>query len=377
MNFARTDTGAVAQWWWTIDKWTLAALALLIGLGALLIMASSPAVAIRIHAGGAGGVDPQYFVRHYFTELPVALALMFLVSLQSPKTIRRIALAGFAVATLLLAYTLVGGVEIKGARRWINLPFISLQPSEFVKPCFAVICAWLFAQHKLTPKFPGQWIALLGFLVVVALLIKQPDLGMAVVVTAVFFAQFFLAGLNIVWIVAGLGAGAGALVGAYYALPHVASRIDRFMDPASGDSYQVDRAMDAFMNGGLLGRGPGEGTMKAFLPDAHADFVFAVAGEELGLVACLAIVGLFAFVVLRGFLRLSQENNLFVVLAGTGLFVQFGLQAVINMASSLHLMPTKGMTLPFISYGGSSLIALGLGMGMALALTRRRYGVEA
>jgi cell division protein FtsW len=174
----------------------------------------------------------------------------------------------------------------------------------------------------------------------------------------------------------GLGVGVAGLTGAYFLLPHVTSRIDRFLDPASGDSYQVDRSIEAFANGGLWGRGPGEGTVKEFLPDAHADFVFAVVGEEFGLVVCLLVVLLFGFVVLRGFSRVFQDNNLFVVLGAAGLFVQFGLQAVINMASSLHLMPTKGMTLPFISYGGSSLLALGLGMGMALALTRRRFGGE-
>jgi cell division protein FtsW len=206
------------------------------------------------------------------------------------------------------------------------------------------------------------------------LLVKQPDLGMAVVISAVWFAQFFLAGLRLYWVVVGLAGGVVGLIGAYMLLPHVTSRIDRFLDPASGDSYQVDRSIEAFMNGGMWGRGPGEGTVKEFLPDAHADFVFAVAGEELGLVACIIIVLLFAFIVLRGFSRVFQENNLFVVISATGLFVQFGLQAIINMASSLHLMPTKGMTLPFLSYGGSSLLALGLGMGMALALTRRRFG---
>jgi cell division protein FtsW len=371
MKFARTDQSAMAQWWWTVDRWTLAALTVLIGFGALMIMASSPAVAIRIHAS-----SPQYFVHHYMVELPVSLAVMFGVSLLSPRDIRRLSLAIFAVFMVLLAYTLVGGIDIKGAKRWIALPLFSLQPSEFVKPCFAVIGAWLFAQHKLTPKFPGQWIAILMLFGIVALLIKQPDLGMAVVVTAVFFIQFFLAGLNLFWIVAFVLAAGGGMAGAYFTLPHVTSRVDRFLDPTSTNSYQVDRAMDAFMNGGLFGRGPGEGTMKQYLPDAHADFVFAVAGEELGLLICLAIIGLFAFVVLRGFSRLLQENNLFVVLAATGLLVQFGLQAVINMASSLELMPTKGMTLPFISYGGSSLVALGLTMGMALALTRKRYGVE-
>lgn len=378
MNFARTDQSPVAHWWWTVDRWTLVALAVLIGLGSLLVMAASPAVAERIHAGGPGHIDALFFVKRYFAVLPVAVATMFLVSLQSPRMVRRIALAGFIVSLILLAYTLVGGVEIKGARRWVSLPGLSLQPSEFVKPTFAVVCAWLFAQHRLRPDFPGHWIAMGLFVLIVALLIKQPDLGMTVVVSVVWFTQFFLAGLRLYWVAVGLASGAAGLVGAYLTLPHVTSRIDRFFDPGSGDSYQVDRAMDAFMNGGLWGRGPGEGTVKESLPDAHADFVFAVAGEELGLIVCLLIVAIFAFIVLRGFSRLLQENNLFVVLAATGLFVQFGLQAVINMASSLHLMPTKGMTLPFLSYGGSSLLSLGLCMGMALALTRRRFGgVEA
>jgi cell division protein FtsW len=197
---------------------------------------------------------------------------------------------------------------------------------------------------------------------------------MTFVVTVTWFAQFFLAGLPLLWVIALGILGVAGLVGAYFSFAHVAERIDGFLDPSSGDSYQIDRSLEAFMNGGLYGRGPGEGTVKLYLPDAHADFIFAVAGEELGLFACLLIVALFAFIVLRSFERLKQDNNIFVILAAGGLFIQFGLQAVINMASSLHLMPTKGMTLPFLSYGGSSLLSLGLGMGMALALTRRRYG---
>jgi cell division protein FtsW len=368
MNFARTDQSAVAQWWWTVDRWTLVAIFVLIGFGSLLVMAASPAVAERI------GADGLHFVRRYFAVLPAALAVMFAVSLQSPRGIRRIALVGFVIAMVLLAATFFVGVEIKGARRWIELPGLSLQPSEFVKPTFAVVAAWLFAQYRLNPGFPGHLIAIALYALVVGMLVKQPDLGMAAVVSAVWFTQFFLAGLRLYWVATGLVAGAAGLVGAYFTLPHVASRIDRFLDPASGDSYQVERSMEAFGRGGLWGRGPGEGTVKEYLPDAHADFVFAVAGEELGVLVCLVIVAVFAFIVLRGFSRLLQEGNLFVVLAATGLLVQFGLQAMINMASSLHLMPTKGMTLPFISYGGSSMLALGLGMGMALALTRRRYG---
>lgn len=373
MNFARTDQSMVAQWWWTVDRWTLVALAALIGFGSLLVMAASPAVAERIHAGGVGHIDTLHFVKRYFAVLPIAVATMFLVSLQSPRMIRRIALVGFVISMLLLAYTFVGGVEIKGARRWINLPGLSLQPSEFVKPTFAVVAAWMFAQHRLRENFPGHLISIGLYVLVAGMLIKQPDLGMTVVISAVWFTQFFLAGLRLYWVAAGMATGAVGLVGAYFTLPHVATRIDGFLDPAAGNSYQVDRSMEAFMNGGLWGRGPGEGTVKEYLPDAHADFVFAVAGEELGLLVCLLIVALFAFIVLRGFSRLLQENNLFVVLAATGLLVQFGLQAIINMASSLHLVPTKGMTLPFLSYGGSSLVALGLGMGMALALTRRRF----
>lgn len=368
MSFARTDQSPVALWWWTVDRWTLAALFALMGFGSLLVMAASPAVAERI------GADSLHFVKRYFAVLPLSVATMFVISLQTPRTIRRIAVVGLLISLVLLAFTFIGGVEIKGARRWINFPGFALQPSEFVKPTFAVVAAWLFAQQRGNERFPGNAVSIALFLLIIGMLLKQPDLGMAVVVSAVWFTQFFMAGLRLYWVGVGMGCGLAGLVGAYFTLPHVTSRIDRFFDPASGDGYQVNRSMEAFMNGGLWGRGPGEGTVKEFLPDAHADFVFAVAGEELGLVVCLVIVLLFAFIVLRGFTRLLQETNLFVVLAATGLFVQFGLQAVINMSSTLHLMPTKGMTLPFLSYGGSSMLSLGLAMGMALALTRRRFG---
>jgi cell division protein FtsW len=371
MRFARIDQTPVARWWWTVDRWSLAALGLLIGFGVVMSLAASPAVAERI------GYDNLHFVRRHLAMLPLAIGVMFSVSLQPPQTIRRIAVIGFGLALVLLALTFVIGAEIKGARRWINVPGLSLQPSEFVKPTFAVVAAWLFSEQKLRPRFPGNLICTALFLVVVAMLIKQPDIGMAAVVAAVWFAQFFMAGLRLFWVVAGALAGLAALMGAYMYLPHVRVRVDHFLDPSAGDSYQVNRSIEAFANGGLWGRGPGEGTVKDVLPDAHADFVFAVAGEEFGLVVCLVIVGLFAFIVLRGFSRMSQEGSLFVLLSATGLLIQFGLQAVINMASSLHLIPTKGMTLPFLSYGGSSMLALGLGMGMMLALTRRRLGGSA
>jgi cell division protein FtsW len=371
MGFARIDQSPVARWWWTVDRWSLAALGMLIGFGVVMSLASSPPVAERI------GYDGLHFVRRHLAMLPLALGVMFAVSLQPPQVIRRIAVIGFVVSLLLLAATFEIGAEIKGARRWINLPGLSLQPSEFVKPTFAVVAAWLFAEQKLRPRFPGNLICMVLFLVIVAMLIKQPDIGMAAVVAAVWFSQFFMAGLRLYWVVACVLVGLAGLVGAYTYLPHVKVRVDHFLDPSAGDSYQVNRSIEAFASGGLWGRGPGEGTIKDVLPDAHADFVFAVAGEEFGVVVCLAIVGLFAFIVLRGFSRMSQEGSLFVLLSTTGLLVQFGLQAAINMASSLRLIPTKGMTLPFLSYGGSSMLALGLGMGMMLALTRRRLGGSA
>jgi cell division protein FtsW len=366
MRFTRIDQSPVARWWWTVDRWSFAALSTLIAFGMVLSLTASPAVAERI------GYDGLHFVRRHVALLPFAIGLMFLVSLQPPRTIRRIAVIGFAIALALLSLTFVIGAEIKGARRWINLPGLSVQPSEFVKPTFAVVGAWLFSEQKLRPGFPGNLISGALFLIVAGMLIKQPDIGMAAVVAIVWFAQFYMAGLRLYWVVAGALAGLAGLVGAYLYLPHVKIRIDHFLDPSTGDSYQVNRSIEAFVSGGLWGRGPGEGQVKDVLPDAHADFVFAVAGEEFGLIVCLVLVGLFAFIVLRGFSRLLQEGSLFVLLAATGLLIQFGLQAAINMASSLHLIPTKGMTLPFLSYGGSSLLALGLGMGMMLALTRRR-----
>ena len=273
MRFARIDQSPVARWWWTIDRWSLAALSILMGFGIVMCLAASPAVAERI------GYDGGHFIRRYLGFLPLTVGVMWLVSLQTPRTVRRIAFAGFAVGLLLLAMTLLVGAEIKGARRWINLPLLSLQPSEFVKPCFAVVTAWLFSEQKLRRGFPGTLIALALLLAITAMLIAQPDIGMAAVVVAVWFGQLYMTGVRLYWIIlSGLG-GAGALAGAYAFVPHVRVRVDHFLDPSTGDSYQVNRSLEAFANGGLWGRGPGEGTIKYVLPDAHADFVFAVAGE--------------------------------------------------------------------------------------------------
>ncbi|HLN24027.1 MAG TPA: putative peptidoglycan glycosyltransferase FtsW [Patescibacteria group bacterium] len=368
ISLGRTDTSVIGRWWWTVDRWTIAAVSMIVIIGVMLIMAASPAVAERI------GADHFHFIRRQFVFLPPAMLVIFGVSLLEPRDVRRLACLGFLCAVGLMALTLVSGQEIKGATRWVTIAGISIQPSEFVKPTFAVVAAWMFSEQRMQEHFPGNAISLGLYILVAGLLLLQPDVGMTIVVSSVWFVEFFLAGLPIIWVLLFMLVGLGGLVGAYFAFAHVASRIDRFLDPSAGDSYQVTTALQAFHYGGFFGRGPGEGRVKAVLPDAHTDFIMAVAGEEFGLVLCLLVVGLFAFVVLRGFARMLTEENLFILLATSGLLVQFGLQAIINMASTLHLMPTKGMTLPFISYGGSSMVALALGMGMILALTRKRYG---
>ena len=366
MRIANSDDSVLGRWWLTVDRWTLFAVATLIGFGYIMMLAASPAVAERIH------VSRDSFIVKQVVFLCLASVIVVSVSLLTPRQVRRLALVGCGLSIVLMVWTLGHGVEIKGARRWINLPGMTLQPSEFIKPCFAVVTAWLLTELQWGRRISGM-LAAGGVFAVIALLLKsQPDMGMLAVVGVVFFVQLFIAGLNLVLVGVGAGAIGAAAMAAYTFFPHVRSRVTRFLDPAAGDNYQVYTALEAFGNGGLLGRGPGEGRVKDVLPDAHADFVFAVMGEEFGLVVCLFVLGIFGFIVLRGLIKLIAEHDLFVVLAASGLVTSFGLQSFINMASSLHLIPTKGMTLPFVSYGGSSVLAIALGIGMLLALTRQR-----
>ncbi len=366
-SFSRTDQSILGRWWWTLDRWALLVLVLLFAVGAILTVAASPGAAQRI------GLEPFYFVRHQFAFMVPAFLTLLAVSMLTPRGVRRLAVAVFAAGLALVTATHFAGIEIKGANRWLSLGGFTFQPSEFVKPCFAVVAAWMFAEYRQSENFPGRFIASALLLVVVALLLLQPDFGMAVTVTAVWFVQFFLAGLSLWWVGLALALSLGLVTAAYGIFPHVAQRIDLFIDPSSGDSYQVSTSLKAFEQGGLLGKGPGEGVVKGYLPDAHTDFIFAVAAEEFGMLASLAIVGLFSFIVLRGLTRVMREADLFVLLAVAGLLTQFGLQALINMGVTVQLLPAKGMTLPFVSYGGSSLVASALGMGMVLALTRSGY----
>jgi cell division protein FtsW len=369
-TLSRADNSILGRWWWTVDRWSLTAIGVLIGFGYIMMLAASPSVAEHIH------VSRDMFILKQVVFLAIAGTVVVGVSLLSPRDIRRVALVGCVAALTLTAMTLSVGIEIKGASRWIALPGIQVQPSEFLKPCFAVVAAWLIAEGKRLPRFPGATIAIVIYLAIAFCLKAQPDVGMLAVVTVVLFAQLFLAGLNLILVGLGVVGLGGAGFAAYVFFSHVHKRVEEFLHPGAAGAaadYQPTKALEAFGNGGLWGRGPGEGSVKDMLPDAHADFVFAVAGEEFGMVVCMIIITVFAFIVLRCLLQLLKEPDPFIVLASAGLAAGFGLQAFINMASSLQLIPTKGMTLPFISYGGSSAIAIALGMGMLLALTRRRH----
>jgi cell division protein FtsW len=370
IRLARTNRSQIAEWWWTVDKWTLFGLFCLMLIGGVLTLAASPAVAMRIH------LPPFHFVYRQMFFLVPTIATIVGVSLLNVRQVRRLAAIVFLVAFSLMVLTLFIGPEVKGAHRWLQIGPLAIQPSEFVKPSFIVLAAWMFAEAQRTPGFPGSAIALALYAMVVGVLALQPDFGQLMLITMVFGAIFFMAGLSWRWIGS---LAAVALVGAVFAytlMPHVTSRVDRFLNPDSGDTYQIDRALDAFHTGGFFGRGPGEGEVKRILPDAHTDFIFAVAAEEYGIIAGLLIIGVFSFVVLRTLRRSMEEQDLFVQFASCGLVALFGLQALINMAVNVNLIPAKGMTLPFISYGGSSMIALALTMGMLLALTRRRAGAS-
>lgn len=371
-TFSRRDTSILGRWWWTVDRWSLGAVTILMVIGILLSFAASPPVADRLNLGGF------YFVKRHIIMMFPTFFILIATSLMTPRQIRRLASFVYFIGLGLLVLTITNGMEIKGARRWMSLGNFSIQASEFVKPAFSVLVAWMLTERYRNPHFPGMLIScsLLGLFAI--LLMMQPDLGMTVVSTAAWIGQLFIAGMPLFWMGLVAAMSVLGLISAYFFFPHVARRIDQFLDPSTGDPkhdlYQVHQSLEAFMNGGLWGRGPGEGTVKKYIPDAHADFVFAVAGEEFGLILCTVVVGLFAFIVVRSFLRIMHQNSLFVILAVCGLIIQFGSQALVNMSSTLHIIPTKGMTMPFISYGGSSLLALAMAMGMVLALTRRRHG---
>jgi cell division protein FtsW len=363
---SRAHRTPFGEWWWTVDRLTLAAIGALMLAGVVLSLAASPPVAGRL------GLDPFYFVNRHILYLIPAIAIMLAVSALSPRQIRRLSIVVFAVSLIMVAATPIFGAEIKGARRWLILFGVNIQPSEFLKPAFVILVAWLFGESSKRPDMPANTVALTLLLTVVALLVAQPDFGQTMLIVLVWSALFFMAGMRLMWVFGLAGIAGLGLMSAYYTVPHVARRIQRFLDPASGDTFNIDIATESFMRGGWFGKGPGEGTVKRLLPESHTDFVFAVAAEEFGVALCLVLVSLFVFIVIRALLRAMRNDDPFTRFAAAGLTMLFAMQSAINMAVNLHLIPAKGMTLPFISYGGSSMISLAYAMGMLLALTREQ-----
>jgi len=365
---SRAERSALANWWWTIDHWMLAAVAALILLGLVLTLAGSPPVAERL------GLTSFHFVHRQVLYLVPTIAVLLATSFLSPRQVRRVALFVFLASLCLIVFALGFGQEVKGSRRWI----FGIQPSEFLKPAFVILAAWAFSEGARRRDVPANLFALLLLPITIIPLILQPDFGQTLLISLVWAALFFMAGLHWFWVIGFGGAGFGGVFLAYKFVPHVRARVLKFIDPGAGggivDTFQVDTALDSFLSGGWFGKGPGEGTVKRILPDAHTDFIFAVTGEEFGIVACLVVVAIFAFIVLRGLLMAVRNEDPFCRFAAAGLVMLFGIQSAINMAVNLHLMPAKGMTLPFISYGGSSLVSLALAIGFLIAVMRKRPG---
>ncbi|MFN3930300.1 MAG: putative lipid II flippase FtsW [Brevundimonas sp.] len=368
--FSRNDQSPIAKWFWTVDRSLLAAALTLMALGVALSFASSPA-AIGADQSIA---DPFHYSWRMMVWGSMGLLMMLGASLLSPRGVRRIAVLALAGAIVTMMALPFIGDEVKGAARWINLGPFSLQPSEFAKPGLIVFAAWMFAEAQKGQGVPGVSIAFAFWALTVGLLLIQPDIGQTLLVTTTFMAVFFMAGVPLKWVAVIAAAGMAGVVSLYFTFGHMRDRLSRFLSPETTDTHQIDRASEAIRAGGLVGRGVGEGVMKRHVPDLHTDFIYSVGAEEFGLILSLMMIGLYAFIVVRGMRRAMKLNDPYEQTAAAGLFMLIGLQACINIAVNLNLIPTKGMTLPFISYGGSSMLAMGLTMGLALALTRRRPG---
>ncbi len=375
LSLGRADRSLLARWFWTIDRPLLGLLVVLIGAGVIAVAAASPAAAVRLSGHGMS-LPPLHFLQRQLVWVAAGIPLMLAVSMLTKDAARRVAMAGFVLFLVLLALVPVIGAEKNGAMRWIQLPGFQLQPIEFLKPFFIVTTAWLFAlrfEDRSLPVLPlgGMLLAL-----IVGLLVVQPDFGQAALVIAVWLVQAMLAGLPLMFVGLAIAGLVGGLAIAYQVQPHIRNRIDGFLH-GEGDTYQVDRALDCFRSGGLYGAGPGEGTAKFRLPEAQTDYIFAVIGEEFGALACIALALLYLAIVLRVLLQLLDEDDPFTLIAATGLVAQFGGQALINMAVNVALAPSKGMTLPFVSHGGSSFLATAFAMGLLLAITRRNRYLKA
>jgi cell division protein FtsW len=363
----RDSEPVLPRWWRTIDKWSMSAILLLFAIGILLGLASSPPLAAK------NGFEPFHYVSKQATFGALALVSMFLTSMMQPDLVRRLAVIGFFCAFVALMGLPFFGTDFgKGAVRWYSLGFASIQPSEFLKPGFVVIAAWMMSASQQINGPPGKSMSFVLTAVIVLFLVMQPDFGQACLVLFGWGVMWFVAGAPMFLLMAMAGLVTVAGMFAYSASEHFARRIDGFLSVDVDPTTQLGYATNAIREGGFFGVGVGEGQVKQSLPDAHTDFIIAVAAEEYGLICVLVIICLYAVVVVRSLVRLMRERDPFIRLAGTGLACMFGIQAMVNMGVAVRLLPAKGMTLPFVSYGGSSLIAGGIAVGMLLAFTRTR-----
>jgi cell division protein FtsW len=368
MNLDRTKRQFLINWWWTLDRYILTGILLLVALGIALIMAASPYIAQRI------GLDSFYFLKRQIVYIILGFGIIIFLSLSEPVFIRRISVLGFLGCLTLLILIEFMGYETKGARRWIYLAGFSIQPSEIIKPFFVVLVSWFITRKNLETGFPGFTIATILFAIIAALLVRQPDFGMTLTLGAIWFTLMVMGGLSVVFIIIMMILGILGIAGGYMFLPHVQKRIDTFLSGGTSQNYQTQKSLEAFNNGGIFGTGPGQGKVKEILPDAHTDFIFSVAGEEFGLLFCLLIISLYCAVIFRCLYRVYLEKDLFIILSLTGLCMQIFFQAAVNMGVTINLLPNTGMTLPFISYGGSSMISVSIAAGIMLSFTRKRFG---
>jgi cell division protein FtsW len=368
-RYGRSDTSQIGRWFWEIDKVLLLLVSVLIAIGLIAVAAASPAAAHR-YSGGSVTIPELYYFWRQLAWIAVGVPVMIFISMMTRERARKLSLFGAAFFFVLLIFVPILGPEINGARRWIEIGVGQLQPSEFLKPFFVVATAWLLSLKEKDRTLPVFTLSALVTGAVAFLLMQQPDFGSTIIFCAVWLVMLAIAGLNLRILIALGVAGLVGIVLAYFFYDVATARIDEFLFNR-GDSFQTDNAMRTLTAGGLFGMGPGGGTRKFGLPEPHTDYIFSVIGEEFGLIACLAIATLYLGIVARVLIKLLDEDHSFAILAAAGLAVQFGLQALINMMVNVQLAPSKGMTLPFISYGGSSMLALSIGMGLLLAFTRR------
>ena len=368
-RYGRSDRSESGRWFWEIDRLLLLMLAVLIGIGLIAVAAASPAAAER-YSGGSVRVNELYFFYRQLMWIAVSIPVMILISMMPRERAKRFSLGGALVFMVLLAAVPFIGAEKNGAVRWIELGVGQLQPSEFLKPFFVVTLAWLLSLKEKDKSLPVFTVSAVLLGLVGVMLMMQPDFGSTIIYGVVWIAMLALAGLSL-RLIGGLGVAAVVgVVLAYFFYDVAQVRIDGFL-LGEGDTFQTDNAMRTLTAGGLFGMGPGGGTRKFGLPEPHTDYIFSVIGEEFGLIACLAIALIYMTIVARVLVKLLDEESTFAILAAAGLAIQFGLQALINMAVNVQIAPSKGMTLPFISYGGSSMLALSIAMGLLLAFTRR------